>query len=163
MITPLQPAARRCSRVLLASLCSIALASCSITEPGRAGESVDLARNRERWASAALHDYEFDYQLSCFCPAEAVEPVHIVVRGDQVVRVTSTRDGLPALRQFGAWPTVPDLFESVRTLLERDVERLEVTYDPIYGYPTSILVDVHLMVADDGSSQSAANLRPLPR
>jgi len=122
----------------------------------------DLARNRLRWASAGLHDYEFDYQLSCFCAPEATEAVHIVVRNDQVAGVTRTRDGLAAVRQYGTWPTVADLFEDVGRQLEREAERIEVTYDPTYGYPRSIVVDVYLMAADDESSQTAANLRPLP-
>jgi hypothetical protein len=155
--------ARQLLRARCAPLFMLALTSCSITDPGRGDASVDLARNRQRWANAALHDYEFDYQLSCFCAPDVTEAVHIVVRADQVASVTRARDGLPAQRQYGGWPTVPALFEDVRGQLERKADRIEVTYDPTYGYPRSIVVDVYLMAADDESSQSAANLRPLPR
>jgi hypothetical protein len=150
-------------RARLAVLGTIALllSSCSITEPGRGAEVKELARNRQKWASAGLHDYEFDYQLACFCVPDATEPVHIVVRGDQVSTVTRSRDGLAAIRQYGAWPTVPALFDDVQRLIDQKSERLEVTYDPTYGYPRSIVVDVYLMAADDESVQSASSLQPL--
>jgi hypothetical protein len=147
-------------RATLAVL-TLALVSCSITEPGRGVQNGELARNRQRWESARLHDYEFDYRLSCFCSPEATESVHIVVRGDQVSSVFRARDGLPALRQYGSWPTVAALFDDVQRLLDQKADRLEVTYDPTYGYPRSISVDVYLMAADDESSQTASNLRPL--
>jgi hypothetical protein len=153
----------RSPRVRLAALGLAALlaSSCSITEPGRGAERLDLSRNRQKWASAGLHDYEFDYQLSCFCAPDATENVHIVVRGDQVSSVVRNRDGLPAIRQYGGWPTVPALFDDVQRLIDQKADRLEVTYDPGYGYPRSIVVDVYLMAADDESAQTASSLRPL--
>ena len=141
---------------------TVLAASCSITEPGRGSRTVELTRNRQRWASAGVHDYEFDYQLSCFCVTDATENVHVVVRGDQVSAAFRIRDGLPATRQFGKWPTVADLFDSVQRHIEAKSERLEVSYDPTYGYPRSIVADGSFMVADDESSQTASNLRPLP-
>lgn len=155
-------ASRRLSCTVLAGLAALTLASCSITEPGRSAKALELSRNRALWASVRLRDYEFDYQLSCFCGSEATENVHIVVRGDQVSAAFRIRDGLPATRQFGKWPTVGDLFDDVQQHIEEKAERLEVTYDPTYGYPRSIAADVRFMVADDESSQTASNLRPMP-
>ncbi|MEO8561053.1 MAG: DUF6174 domain-containing protein [bacterium] len=149
-------------RAALAVVGALALASCSITEPGRSARTIELTRNRQLWTSVRLHDYEFDYQLSCFCGSESTESVHVIVRGDQISAAFRTRDGLPALRPFGTWPTVADLFDDVQQQLERKAERLEITYDPTYGYPRSIIADVSFMIADDESSQTASNLRPLP-
>lgn len=149
------------ARLAAVGVVALLLSSCSITEPGRGGDAIELARNRQKWASAGVHDYEFDYQLSCFCAPEATEQVHVVVRGDQLSSVSRTRDGLPALRQYGSWPTIPALFDDVQRLIDQKSDRLEVTYDPTYGYPRSIVVDVYLQAADDESSQTASNLRPL--
>jgi len=153
--------ARGVGRVVIALLGLLMSVGCSITEPGRSRDDVELSRNRERWATARVHDYEFDYQLLCFCAPEATEQVHIVVRGDQISAVTRTRDGLPALNQFGHWPTVSDLFDDVQQQIERKADRIDVAYDATYGYPKSISVDVYLMAADDEFSQIASNLRPL--
>lgn len=141
--------------------CVLMSVSCSITDPGRSGDDRELSRNRQKWASAGLHDYEFDYQLSCFCAPDATEPVHVVVRGDRISAVTRVRDGLPAALSYGSWPTVSDLFDDVQQEIERKADRLDVTYDAAYGYPRSIVVDVYLMSADDESSKTASNLRPL--
>lgn len=140
----------------------LVLSSCSVTEPGRSAKAMELTRNRQLWASVHLHDYEFDYQLSCFCGSESTEAVHIIVRGDQISAAFRTRDGLPALLPFSQWPTVADLFDDVQQQLEREAARLDVSYDPAYGYPRSIVADVSFMTADDESSQTASNLRRLP-
>ena len=148
---------------LVSLTCAVALTlGCSITEPGgRTAESIDLARNRQLWANAALRDYEFDYERSCFCPAEATEPVHIVVRGDAVASVSRTRDGSPVADRYGPWPRVDELFADVARRLEQRAARIEVAYDPVLGYPRSIMVDVVLMAVDDESEQRASNLRSL--
>lgn len=140
----------------------LTLDACSVTAPtARADEASDLARNKQRWASAQIHDYEFDYQLGCFCPQEITEQVRILVRADAIVSVVRKRDGLPASNQFNRWPRVDDLFTEVQTRLDQRVARLNVTYDPTYGYPTSIIVDVYLMAADDEAQHTAGNLRVL--
>jgi hypothetical protein len=152
---------RLASIATLALLASLAL-GCSITEPsGRVVDSLELSRNRQRWMSAQLHDYEFDYQLSCFCTVEATEPVHIVVRGDVVASVVRRRDGLPAGARYGGWPRVDELFADASRLLAQNAARLDITYDPTYGYPREIIADVELMTADDESQQTASNLKPL--
>ena len=46
--------------------------------------------------------------------------------------------------------------------LEQRPERLDVQYDPTFGYPRSIVVDVELMAVDDEYSLTAGNLRRLP-
>ena len=136
--------------------------SCSITAPsGRTEQSSDLARNRQRWATAQLHDYEFDYRLLCFCAPDATEAVHVVVRADVIVSVVRKRDGLPAATVYGGGPRVDELFAAVQRAIDQHPARLDVTYDATYGYPTSIIVDVELMAVDDESSISAGNLRAL--
>jgi len=139
------------------------VASCSITgTSARSGEELELARNRQRWASAGLHDYEFDFQRLCFCAPDATEPVHIVVRRDAIVSVVRSRDGQPASTTFTVWPRVDELFVDVQQRLDQHVERLDVRYDPTYGYPLSVVVDIAVMSADDEYSLTAGNLRRLP-
>jgi len=136
---------------------------CSITgTSARSGEQLELARNRQRWASAGMHDYEFDFQRNCFCAPEATEPVHILVRRDAIVSVVRTRDGQPASTTFGVWPRVDELFADVQQRVDQHAERLDVRYDPTFGYPLSVVVDIAATTADDEYSLSAGNLRRLP-
>lgn len=137
--------------------------SCSMTTgPGRSGEELELLRNRQRWASAGIHDYEFEFRRTCFCLPDATEPVRITVRNDVVTSVIRTRDGQPASTNVRTWPTVDSLFTEVRRQIDQSAERLEVEYDASYGYPRSMAVDVRATMADDEFWISATNLRRLP-
>jgi hypothetical protein len=137
--------------------------SCSTTTaPDRSDEERELTRNRQRWVSAGMHDYEYDFRRSCYCLAEATEEVHIVVRNDAIVSVVRTRDGRPASTQLTVWPRIDELFADVQQRLAQGAERLEVQYDPTYGYPRTIVADVVLMMADDEYALTAGNLRRLP-
>ena len=141
----------------------VALAGCSITTAtARSDDERELTRNRQRWISAGITDYEFEFRRSCFCPAEATEPVRITVRNGVATSVLRTKDGQPASLNVGPWPTVDTLFADVRRRIEQNAERLDVEYDAAYGYPRSIVVDVMASMADDEYFLSAANLRRLP-
>lgn len=139
------------------------LTGCSITGPSsRSGDELELARNRQRWASARIHDYEFDFQRTCFCLPAATERVHIVVRQDVIVSVVRTSDGQPATSSYTAWPRVDELFLDVEQRLDQHIDRLDVNYDPTFGYPRSIVADIAFMAADDEYALTAGNLRRLP-
>jgi len=142
---------------------AVGLTSCNITgTSARTEQELELMRNRQRWASAGVHDYEFDFQRSCFCLPQATEPVRIVVRRDAIVSVVRTSDGQPASTSYTVWPRVDELFLDVQQRLEQKIERLEVSYDPTYGYPRSIVADIALRAADDEYALTAGNLRRLP-
>jgi hypothetical protein len=142
---------------------SVGLTSCNITgTSARTEQELELARNRQRWASAGVHDYEFDFRRSCFCAPDATQQVHIVVRQDVIVSVVRASDGQPATTSNSAWPRVDELFLDVQQRLEQKIERLEVSYDPAYGYPRSIVADIALRAADDEYALTAENLRRLP-
>ena len=151
-------------RLLTASVLGLScVAGCSITTAtARSDAERELTRNRQRWVSAGIHDYEFDFRRSCFCVPESTEGVRIVVRNDVITSVLRIRDGQPASGAIGTWPRVDELFDDVRRRLDQDAARLDVTYDPTFGYPRSIVVDVVLMAVDDEYSLTAENLRRLP-
>lgn len=141
----------------------VLLASCSITEPAtRDADARDLERNRQRWASARLRNYEFEYHLACFCTQESTQRVRITVRNDAVAGVVRTSDGLPVGSTTGPWPTIADLFALIDRELARRPARLDVAYDATYGYPRSIILDITLLAAADESARTMSNLRPLP-
>ena len=161
--TPVRALRDRSRTASAIALLAAALTGCSITGTSpRTDDEQELTRNRQRWASAGLHDYEFDFRRDCFCTQGATQPVHIVVRRDAIVSVVRTSDGQSAITSYTAWPRVDELFLEVQTRLEQHVARLDVSYDPTYGYPRSIVADVALMTADDEYALTAGNLRWLP-
>jgi hypothetical protein len=155
------------SRILALAIALAALlpgaTSCSITgTSARTDEELELARNRQRWASSATRNYEFEFRRSCNCPPEATEQVRIVVRQNEIASVVRVRDGQPANTSPALWPRVDDLFAEVQQRLDEPTERIDVEYDPTFGYPRSIVVDIALMMVDDEYSLTAGNLRRLP-
>src|SRR5688572_8857007 len=97
-----------------ASVLVLSIVGCSITTAtDRSDAERELARNRQRWASAGIHDYEYDFRRSCYCTPESAEGVHIVVRNDVVTSVVRSRDGQPASAVV-AWPRVDELFDDVQ-------------------------------------------------
>ena len=165
MSTPLHRSIASTYRVVSAAsiLLLAGVTSCSIaTASPRSDDERELARNRQRWVSAGLRDYEFEFRRICFCLPEATEPVRITVRNAVVSSVIRTRDGQPTSINVASWPTVDSLFVEIQRRIDDDAERLEVEYDPTYGYPRSMTVDILAMAADDEYWVSATNLRRLP-
>jgi hypothetical protein len=160
---PRRARSRDLARAIAFATLFATLSSCSITGTSpRAADELELARSRQRWASAGIHDYEFDFQRMCFCTPEATDRVHIVVRQDAIVSVVRISDGQSAIRANIPWPRVDELFLDVQQRLEQGADRIEVSYDPTYGYPRSIVVDRELMAVDGGYSLTSENLRRLP-
>lgn len=136
---------------------------CSASITGaRASESGELERNERRWQAARLRSYSFEYRMMCFCVPDDTERVRITVHDGQVTSVTRVRDGQPARDRHRGWPTVEQLFGSVRRYLELNPDRLEVEYDPRHGYPRSIVLDIESLAVDDEVSETASSLQPLP-
>jgi len=154
---------RDLARALAVATLFAIVSSCSITGTSpRTADELELARNRQRWASAGIHDYEFDFQRMCFCTPEMTDRVRIVVHQDAIVSVVRGSDGQSAIRANIPWPRVDELFLDVQQRLEQGADRIEVSYDPTYGYPRSIVVDRELMAVDGGYSLTSGNLRRLP-
>lgn len=147
---------------VIAAMLALATVSCSIFEPeSRSKEQIELTRNRQRWTAAGIHDYAFDYRLLCFCGPGVTDPVRITVRAGAIVAVVRQSDGLPVAGEFG-WLTVDGLFADIQSRLDQHVASMTVEYDPTYGYPRSIAVDLIASAADDEYSRTAGDLSPLP-
>ncbi len=123
----------------------------------------ELERNLALWRAQAIDSYTYDYQLHCFCGGPAIQPVTIEVREGEVVRVTSRDTGEPLdPEHLEDFPTVEELFETIRDALERDPFRFEAIYDPELGHPREVFVDFEEQVNDEERGFTAANLEAAP-
>jgi hypothetical protein len=114
-----------------------------------------------RWRAAAPADYRFDYRRSCFCPV--VEEVRITVAAGIVVQVTGRDSGdtLPEER-YPDFPTIDGLFVELDQLIRADPHLLEVEYDPDYGYPAAVEVDIEERIADEEFAYTVREFTMLP-
>lgn len=102
------------------------------------------------WKKKQPEHYAYQLQLSCFCPPEYTQPIAIrVFRGkvQQADLVTSNKP-LPPERKEDA-KTIEQLFKLIRDAINRPAASVQVTYDPNYGFPSSINIDLDLMMADE--------------
>lgn len=91
--------------------------------------------------------YDYVVQLRCFCDEDVTKATPVQVRngfgGFPDPASEPTRMGL------AKYSTVDSIFAELRALLISSPARLEVVFDPTYGYPMSISYDRRADVADD--------------
>jgi hypothetical protein len=126
--------------------------------PGGTSPASPQDTERQRWETAALDDYRYDFQQQCFCIREQVQPVTIEVRDGRVHRVVSRETGSVVADPNLRWPTVPELFEIAAEARGGGAE-VEVRYDARLGYPTHI--QTGSLANDAGVVYTASGLRPL--
>jgi hypothetical protein len=140
----------RVTAAALRALPAMGLAACGILGVGEDSNRELLERNLRKWANNAPADYHFVFQRVCFCPQEIVAPVEVTVADGVVVSRRYVESGQPVTAQYTAlFPTMEGVFEVIEDALDRDADRLEVTYDGRYGLPTDATIDYILNAVDD--------------
>lgn len=121
-----------------------------------ADERTKLDANRQLWLVRALHDYTFTLQQACFCAVNG--PVRVTVQHDTVVAaVQLSNNQVVDLRYV---QTITSLFDFIGRGLDAHAAVLRATYDPTLGYPTTIVYDGSLMVADDEVTYTVSGVAP---
>jgi methionine aminopeptidase len=91
-------------------------------------------------------------------------PLTVEVQNGAVVSMVASNgaDITPYLDTFRAHATIESLFDLVDSAISSRVYKLEVQYDPRYGFPTSISIDPSRMIMDDQTGYYATNFEVLP-
>lgn len=120
----------------------------------------ELQTNQQKWQKAGIDDYSFTLQRNCFCRGDATRPVNIEVQDGKIASATfaDTGEPLPADTDFNKL-TVNDLFKQVGEVLSSGAERVDVKYDPKYGFPTSIYIDRSSQIADEEVGFTISNFQ----
>lgn len=128
-----------------------------------AHEAEELRDAKATWSRNNIHDYEFEYHVTCLCDAAVATPVMITVRDAAFDRTylydtgeRVDRSGEPATPR-----TMADTFATVAGLLELRPASLEVSYDPVFGFPTDVRVDFDKGVDGDEVGYYVARFRIL--
>tara|TARA_Y100000296_G_scaffold82291_1_gene111179 strand:- start:684 stop:1448 length:765 start_codon:yes stop_codon:yes gene_type:complete len=117
----------------------------------------DLNANRAKWESANIGNYQFEYQISCFCTEETTLPRLVLVEDGQVAYQTIIEGNVALPRDDAYTETIDSLFQLI-ALEESRAESLSVKYDPELGYPTEIKVDINEQTADDEYTLTISDL-----
>lgn len=119
--------------------------------------------NQKLWNSQGIDDYSFTLQRNCFCRGDALRPINIQVRDGKIAAATfaDTGEPVPPELNFNKL-TINDLFKEVGQAIKGGAERVEVSYDKTYGFPTSIYIDQSSQIADEEVGYTISNFRPEP-
>jgi len=144
---------RSTSVVLALSLLALTSA-CAMDDHG-------LGAAHQRWTGQKLQGYSVTTRTLCFCPTEMTDAIRLTVAAGQItdaVYVDSQQAVAPVYRQNLL--TIDGLFDKIQNALDRNAEQLDVTYDPVMGYPTSIAIDYRKQTSDDEISYTVKDLVP---
>lgn len=127
----------------------------------------DLSRNQRKWADANITHYRMELNISCFCAFRNQMPLTVEVNDGQIVSLT-TADGTQVLdtdanyQFFAPHATIDLLFAELETAVNEGADSITVTYDPAYGFPTEIAIDISQQMADEEMYYSITNFAALP-
>ena len=105
------------------------------------GEALDQAqaeldKHRALWEANRSDRYSFVLEPICFCPQNLLDPVKINVDGGAVTSVTYVDSGkAPEHDGYGRYITIDDLFETIQEGIDRNAAAVDVSYDPVFGFP----------------------------
>lgn len=146
-------------RMLLLVLVPV-LAACSAVPKS------ELARNREKWDAANIDSYRMTLFIGCFCGFTDKMPLTVEVRKGEVVSMTyadGTQVGAaePGREFFDRFATIDRLFADLESGDSSKADKVEITYDPTYGFPAQVSVDAIQNAVDDEYSVQISNFEAL--
>jgi hypothetical protein len=56
--------------------------------------------------------------------------------------------------------TIDDWFDILKRAIDRKAERIDVTYDKVFGFPSSVYIDISFMIADEEQGWTISNFIP---
>ena len=122
----------------------------------------EIAAQREKWAAQRIDDYQLTFSRVCFCAPEGAGLVVLSVLEDEPVEWLYFLSGDPVAPEWQAvFPTVHGLFDFLEDAIDRGAERIDVTFDPDLGLPTSVRVDYRIAAADEEIGYEVEKLLPI--
>lgn len=117
----------------------------SITIP--AERTKPLTESIFKWinSNAFIKGYTFSERRSCFCPTTTTRPVTITVGPWSKTVEGYYNDVSPTVpvkaEAMTEYKTIGDLFMMLSQAYALNYDIIEARYDPIYGYPTSVVLE----------------------
>lgn len=148
-------------RQILFILLAVILTACATI--GQASSEIDQAR--EKWQDADLSHYRYNLTLSCFCAFNENMPLVIEVQDGEVISMEYQNGNEIEdfnLELFQKYDTIDDVFAELEKALNGEADKVTVTYDETYGYPTQIDLDFIENAIDDELYITISDFEVLP-
>lgn len=105
-----------------------------------------LNTNKAKWASNNISSYTYTYHHTCFCP-DVNTTYTITVENNSITSIVD--DASNDITNLDNFKTIDELFDTIQSAVNRDVDSLTVTYNADYGYPAKIDIDSMKHAIDD--------------
>ncbi len=152
-------------KLLTFSAVMLLLTACTATPASPKAVTSDIQQTLNKqlalWEKAAIDNYSYVFQRSCFCTPEYTKAVLVRVREGNVVdaRFKDSNKVLPKALERNR-QTIKNLFDIIQNAINRKAASIKVKYDPKYAYPGSIAVDYDAQIADEELYISAKDFKP---
>jgi hypothetical protein len=152
------PSASLLGRLLAAALVLSSIACSALGLDPAADKRGDLGRHAQLWARAGIQTYRYTYLPPCDACIAAVPVVVDVQNGTVASAHYASDDPMPFLDLAGIF-TVEELFEIIDRAIDDHADALDVSYDPVLGYPSRIAIDRWFEAAGDEFSYQVGGLQ----
>jgi len=108
-------------------------------------------RNRSLWQASGILSYKMTVKIDKTGHAAPNGTVEIVVRDgrtESITRVENPSTGFD-LPRWAAYDSIDDIFEFMEGSIRMPPEKMDVEYDPQYGFPKKLNIDPKLSTRDD--------------
>jgi len=142
-------------------LLALILAACT------AGGGTELSRNQSKWQDANISHYRFELTVGCFCPFRSQMPMTVEVQNGEIVSMVDVNGQAvsaddPMSEFIVKYATIDRLFSELESDSVQQADKLTVSYDPAYGFPSEISIDFIELAMDDELYLSVSAFEPLP-
>ena len=132
-----------------------------------AGGETEFERNQTKWQDADINHYRFQLGVSCFCPVSGLMPLTVEVQNGEIISIIDVNgDVYPSTDPMSEfvlqYATIDRLFSELGSDRIQEADKLTVTYDPVYGFPSEVSIDFIELAMDDELYLSASAFEPLP-
>ena len=129
--------------------------------------TTELSRNQTKWQDADISHYRFELNVGCFCAFRSQMPATVEVKDGEIVSIIGA-DGNPIdvsdpLNEYVLrFATIDRLFAELESDAFKEADKITVTYDPTYGFPSEVSIDFIELAIDDELYLSVSDFEPLP-
>lgn len=145
-------------------LAALTLAACSsLTSSSSRFDALQAELNRRYglWKDLHIPSYQYHFERTCSCDSIYLRPVTVSVVDSAVAGVTYADSGTAVPDStLQSYFTVEGLFYQVQVAINLQIDSLGVEYDPVYHYPTRIVIDQDFRMVGDELSLFSSNLTP---
>ena len=146
-------------RKLIFIFVAFVLAACSM------GNQTEIERNQQKWQDANIAHYRYNLFVGCFCVFSQDMPLVIEVQDGKVVSMEyQSGNEIDASNRelFEKYATIDRMFAELEADLNGAADKVTVTYDPTYGFPTEVTIDFVEEATDDELYLTLSNFEELP-